>query len=99
MRRPAVAIAIVFVLLSVCCQSLWVQRDRDNLACFLAGSVLLGRSTDVEGKQRDRAYQGLCAATGLQSAEALTLLQEYRDRPEEWSKLLTRAREMTEGLH
>lgn len=61
--------------------------DKEKEAEFFAGVTLLQQKTDLKPEEKAAKFRELTALTGISAAEAKTVLERYRERPEEWKKI------------
>lgn len=54
---------------------------------FLAGLFLLQSRPDLSMEVRTRMFHTLNLLTGISAAEAVALLERYREKPAEWQKV------------
>jgi hypothetical protein len=61
--------------------------DKEKEAEFFAGVTLLQQKTDLKPGEKAAKFRELAVLTGISAAEAKTVLERYRERPEEWKKI------------
>lgn len=61
--------------------------DKEKEAEFFAGVTLLQQKTDLKPEEKAAKFRELESLTGVSAAEAKRVLEQYRDRPEEWKKM------------
>jgi len=61
--------------------------DKEKEAEFFAGVTLLQQKTNLKPGEKAAKFRELAVLTGISAPEAKTVLERYRERPEEWQKI------------
>jgi hypothetical protein len=83
-RRTLILAAMVLAL----CGTGAVASEQTRLAQFLAGCEVIGSSLVTDRALTAAAMRWLVKRTGITPARARALIDRYRNRPDEWGKVL-----------
>jgi hypothetical protein len=66
--------------------------SRQQEAQFLAGCEVLAGAVSAAPAVRAAAFRWLMRQTGITAAGAVSMVESYRDRPDEWRRMLDTVR-------
>jgi hypothetical protein len=66
--------------------------------CFMAGLELIDSDRNLDGAAKAKKYKQLCSLTGLNAASAAKIIEQYKNRPEEWQTVQTSVMEMLQTI-
>jgi hypothetical protein len=70
----------------------------EHLAQFIAGIEILRAAPDLDERGRAKKYVQLVEITGIDAETAARMIRRYRNRPDDWGKVLSRVRELLDEM-
>jgi hypothetical protein len=65
---------------------------------YLAGIELIDNGRNLDNTEKAKKYKQLCFLTGLNAASAEKIVEQYKNRPEEWQKVQMSVIEMLQSI-
>jgi hypothetical protein len=66
--------------------------------CYMAGIELIDNGRNLDNAAKEKKYRQLCSLTGLNAASAAKIIEQYKNRPEEWQKVQTSVMELLQAI-
>jgi|GEM_PF-2721729 hypothetical protein len=65
--------------------------------CFMAGIELIDNDRNLDNTSKAKKFRQLCSLTGLNASSAVKIIEQYKNRPEEWQTIQTSVIEMLQS--
>jgi hypothetical protein len=65
---------------------------------YMAGIQLIDNGRGLDNEAKARKYRQLCSLTGLNAASAAKIIEQYKNRPEEWQKVQSAVIELLQSI-
>ena len=65
---------------------------------FMVGVELIDNDRNFNTAARVKKYKQLCSLTGMNAASAVKIIEQYKNRPEEWQTMQTTIIEMLQAI-
>ncbi len=78
----------VLVLAALLCSAAQAASREQRLATFIAGCEVLSDAALATPERKAAALDWLVRQTGITPQRARSMIDEYRDRPEDWRRIL-----------
>ncbi|MBD3239118.1 MAG: hypothetical protein GF331_00925 [Chitinivibrionales bacterium] len=89
MKRILSIPSVVLLVLLIAAPS-WALSGEERLARFLAGCKVLNTAVTASPEHKAAAMQWLVEHTGLTPAKAAAMIGSYRNRPDDWTRVVER---------
>jgi len=65
---------------------------------FMVGMELIDNDRNLDTMARVKKYKQLCSLTGMNAASAVKIIEQFKNRPEEWQTMQTTVIEMLQSI-
>lgn len=65
---------------------------------FMAGIELIDTNHNLDNATKAKKFKQLCSLTGLNAASAIAVIEQYKNRPQEWQTVQTSVIEILQSI-